>query len=209
MKKLLCVICLLGFTTSVHAYNEGDMVLLDTNYGDIVIDLDYDAAPITVVNFETYVNDDFYDGLVFHRVVDGFMIQAGAFDDELTYHAPTRPPIINESNNGLNNTRGTIAMALSDDPDSATSQFYINHRDNPHLNYVDPCDPGHCVFGEVVSGMDVVDTIAGVDTHYVNPGLRHVPDEPVIIESATVIPEPATIALLGLGCLAFVRRRKR
>jgi cyclophilin family peptidyl-prolyl cis-trans isomerase len=182
------------------------MVLLDTNYGDIVIDLDYDAAPITVVNFETYVNDDFYDGLVFHRVIDGFMIQAGAFDDELTHHPPTRGPIVNEFDRS--NLRGTVAMAKSGgDPDSATSQFFINLVDNSAN--LDVQNGGFTVFGEVVSGMDVVDTIAGVDTHYVNPGLRYVPDEPVIIENATVIPEPATIVLLGLGCLAFVGKRKR
>jgi len=209
MKKLLCVICLLGFTTSVHAYNDGDMVLLNTNYGDIVIDLDYDAAPITVENFETYVNDGFYDGLAFHRVIDGFMIQAGAYDADLNYHAPTSAPIVNESNNGLTNLQYTVAMARGDASDSATSQFYINHVYNSHLDYVSPSDPGHCVFGEVVSGMDVVDAIAEVDTHYVNQGLQDVPDEAVVIESAVVIPEPATIALLGLGCLAFVRRRKR
>ena len=209
MKKLLCVICLFGFTASVHAYNDGDMVLLDTTLGDIVIDFDYDAAPTTVDNFLGYVEDGFYDGLAFHRVIDGFMIQAGAYDDDLTYHPPTSNPITNENYNGLNNTRGTIAMARSDDPDSATSQFYINHVYNSHLDYVSPSDPGHCVFGEVVSGMDVVDAIAGVDTHYVNEDFTHVPDDPVIIESATVIPEPATIVLLGLGCLAFVRKHRR
>ena len=206
MKKLLCVICLLGFTASVHAYNEGDMVLLDTNYGDIVIDLDYDAAPITVENFEAYVNDYFYNDLIFHRVIDGFMIQAGAYDDELTYHAPTKDPIINEFDRS--NLRGTVAMAKSEgDPDSATSQFFINLVDNSAN--LDVQNGGFTVFGEVVSGMDVVDTIAGVDFHYVNPGLRNVPDDPVVIESATVIPEPATIVLLGLGCLAFVGKRKR
>jgi peptidyl-prolyl cis-trans isomerase A (cyclophilin A) len=137
------------------------------------------------------------------------MIQAGAYDDELTPHAPTRGPIVNEFDRS--NLRGTVAMAKSeDDPDSATSQFFINLANNsgppPAL---DTQNGGFTVFGEVVSGMDVVDTIAGVDTHYVNPGLRYVPDEPVIIESATVIPEPATIVLLGLGCLAFVRKHRR
>jgi len=209
MKKLLCVICLLGFTASVHAYNDGDMVLLNTNYGDIVIDLDYDAAPITVVNFEAYVNEEFYNDLTFHRVIDGFMIQGGGFYADLSKREPTRDPIINESNNGLSNLQYTIAMARTGDPDSATSQFYINHVYNSHLDYVSPSDPGHCVFGEVVSGMDVVDIIAGVDTHDVSDDMKDVPDDPVIIENATVIPEPATIVLLGLGCLAFVRKRRR
>jgi len=209
MKKLLCVICLLGFTASVHAYNEGDMVLLDTNYGDIVIDLDYDAAPITVENFEAYVNDEFYNNLTFHRVIDGFMIQGGGFYADLSKRELTRDPIINEF--GRSNLRGTVAMAkLGGDPDSATSQFFINLGDNsgppPAL---DTQNGGFTVFGEVVSGMDVVDAIAGVDTHYVNENFTHVPDEAVEIESAVIIPEPATIVLLGLGCLAFVRKHRR
>jgi len=207
MKKLLCVICLLAFIAAGHA--DGGDVLLETNYGDIVIDLDYDAAPITVANFEAYVNDDFYDGLVFHRVIDDFMIQAGAYDADLNYHAPTSAPIVNESNNGLTNLQYTVAMARGDASDSATSQFYINHVYNSHLDYISPSDPGHCVFGEVVSGMDVVDVIAEVDTHYVNQSLKDVPDDPVIIGSATMIPEPATIVLLGLGCLALVGKRRR
>jgi cyclophilin family peptidyl-prolyl cis-trans isomerase len=209
MKKLLCVICLLGFTASVHAYNEGDMVLLDTNYGDIVIDLDYDAAPITVENFEAYVNDEFYNNLTFHRVIDGFMIQGGGFYADLSKREPTRDPIINEF--GRSNLRGTVAMAKTPGfPNSATSQFFINLGDNsgppPAL---DTQNGGFTVFGEVVSGMDVVDAIAGVDTHDVSYDMKDVPDDPVIIENATVIPEPATIVLLGLGCLAFVRKRKR
>jgi peptidyl-prolyl cis-trans isomerase B (cyclophilin B) len=204
MKKLLCVICLLGFTASVHAYNDGDMVLLDTNYGDIVIDLDYDAAPITVDNFLEYVNDDFYDDLVFHRVAENpAVIQAGAWDAEGNLHAPTRAPIINESNNGLSNVQYTIAMARTSAPDSATSQFYINTADNLFLDYVNPLNVGYCVFGEVITGMNVVDDIAQVPTQ------DEAPESPVIIENATVIPEPATIVLLGLGCLAFVRKHRK
>ncbi len=206
MKKLLCVICLLGFTASVHAYNDGDMVLLNTNYGDIVIDLDYDAAPITVKNFEAYVNDGFYNNLVFHRVADDpAVIQAGAWDAEGNPREPTRAPIINESNNGLSNVQYTVAMARRGDPDtdSATSQFYINTADNLFLDYVSPLDVRYCVFGEVVSGMGVVDDIAQV------PRQGETPENPVIIERATVIPEPATIGLLGLGCLVFVRKRRR
>lgn len=214
MRKIFVFMCLLGFSVAAGA-DSGDLLedivrLKITDFGDIVIDLDRDAAPITVVNFIGYVEDGFYDGLTFHRVMEDFMIQGGAFDADLTKHDPTSGPIVNESDNGLSNERGTIAMARTDDPDSATSQFFINHIDNPFLDYHynnDPCYVGYAVFGEVVSGMEVVDAIAQVSTHYVNPGLRDVPDDPVIIESATVIPEPATILLLGLGCLAFVRRR--
>lgn len=206
MKKLLCVICLLGFTASVHAYNEGDMVLLNTNYGDIVIDLDYDAAPITVVNFEAYVNDEFYNDLTFHRVIEGFMIQGGGFYADLSKREPTRDPIINEFDRS--NLRGTVAMAKTPGfPNSATSQFFINLGDNSAN--LDIQNGGFTVFGEVVTGMDIVDTIAQVPTHDVSDEVRYVPDDPVIIENATVIPEPATIVLLGLGCLAFVRERRR
>jgi len=208
MRKICLFVCLLGFSTQVNAY-DGD-VLLETNFGDIAIDLNYDAAPITVDNFKGYVEGGFYDGLVFHRVIEDFMIQAGAFDADLNFHEPTRDPIVNESSNGLSNTRGTIAMARTSDPDSATSQFYINHVDNLFLDYHynnDPCYVGYCVFGEVVAGMDVVDAIAQVPTHSTND-MDDVPTEPVIIEKATVIPEPATIILLGLGSIVFVRRRR-
>ncbi|MHC4722210.1 MAG: peptidylprolyl isomerase [Planctomycetota bacterium] len=208
MRKIFVFVCLLGFGAAAVA--EDDYVLFETNFGDIVIDLYPEQAEITVENFTGYVEDGFYDELIFHRVIDRFMIQGGAYNADLTHHAPTSGPIVNESDNGLSNERGTIAMARTDDPDSATSQFFINHIDNLFLDYHyndDPCNFGYAVFGKVVSGMEVVDAIAEVDTHYVNPGLRDVPDDPVIITSATVIPEPATILLLGLGCLAFVRRR--
>jgi len=209
MRKICLFVCLLGFAAPANAY-DGD-VLFETNFGDIVIDLNYDAAPITVDNFKGYVNDGFYKDLIFHRVIEDFMIQGGAFEEDLTKREPTRDPIVNESYNGLSNTHGTIAMARTSDPDSATSQFYINHVDNLFLDYHynnDPCYVGYCVFGEVVAGMDVVDAIAQVSTHYVNPGLQDVPDEPVVIERATIIPEPATILLLGLGSIVFVRRRR-
>ena len=204
MKKALCFICLLGFAATAGA-NSGD-VLFETNFGDIVIDLYPELAPITVDNFIGYVEEDFYDGLVFHRVADNpAVIQTGAYDAEGNYHAPTSGPIINESYNGLSNVQYTIAMARKNDPctDSATSQFYINTADNLFLDYVNPSYPQYCVFGEVVSGMEVVDAIA--DT----PRQGESPESPVIITSATVIPEPATILLLGFGCLALVRKRKR
>lgn len=214
MKKALCFICLLGFAAAAGA-NSGD-VLFETNFGDIVIDLYPEEAEITVENFTGYVEDGFYDGLIFHRVArdpvtdNPFVIQAGAYDADLIHHAPTSGPIVNESYNGLSNLQYTVAMARGEPADSATSQFYINTADNTGLDRANFWDGfGYAVFGEVVAGMEVVDAIAQVSTHYVNPGLRDVPDDPVIIESATVIPEPATILLLGFGCLALVRKRKR
>ena len=205
MKKVLYFLCLLGFAATAGA-NSGD-VLFETNFGDITIDLHPELAPITVENFTGYVEDGFYDVLVFHRVVEDFMIQAGAYDADLNYQPPTRDPIVNEF--GLSNVRGTVAMAkLGGDPDSATSQFFINLTDNsgppPAL---DTQNGGFTVFGDVILGMDVVDSIAQVSTYSTN-GLDNVPEEPVIIEKATVIPEPATILLLGFGCLALVRKRK-
>ncbi len=212
MKKALCFICLLGFAATAGA-NSGD-VLFETNFGDIVIDLYPEQAEITVKNFTGYVEDGFYDGLIFHRVArdpvtdNPFVIQAGAYDTDLNEHEPTSGPIVNESNNGLSNLQYTVAMARGSASDSATSQFYINTADNLFLDYVNPLNVGYCVFGEVISGMEVVDAIAQVSTHSTN-GLDDVPQEPVIITSATVIPEPATILLLGFGCLALVRKRKR
>jgi len=211
MRKIFVFICLLSFGAAAGA-EEVD-VLFETNFGDIAIDLYPEQAPLTVKNFTGYVEDGFYDGLIFHRVIDGFMIQGGAFDADMNFHDPTRDPIINEF--GLSNVRGTVAMAKKGgDPDSATSQFFINLTDNsgppPAL---DTQNGGFTVFGKVVLSMDVVDAIAQTPVHdiYYPDGVTlkygDVPDDPVIIESATVIPEPATILLLGLGCLAFVRRR--
>jgi cyclophilin family peptidyl-prolyl cis-trans isomerase len=213
MRKIFVFICLLSFGAAAIA--EDDYVLFETNFGDITIDLYPEQAPITVDNFLGYVNDDFYDGLIFHRVArditdNPFVIQAGAYDTDLTKHEPTSDPIVNESSNGLSNVQYTIAMARTANPDSATSQFYINTVDNLFLDYHynnDPCKFGYAVFGKVISGMEVVDAIALVSTHPVSGVSEAVPDDPIIIESATVIPEPATILLLGLGCLAFVRRR--
>jgi len=208
MKKILLFMCLFGITAPANA-SEID-VLLETNFGDIAIDLYPEQAKITVDNFTDYVEDGFYDGLIFHRVTNNPpVIQAGAYDADLNYHEPTSGPISNESNNGLSNLQYTVAMARGSASDSATSQFYINTADNLFLDYVDPSNPGYCVFGEVVSGMNIVDDIAQVSTHYVNPALQDVPDEPVIIEKATVIPEPATVLLLGLGSIVFVRKRRK
>lgn len=143
-----------------------DRVRLETREGPIVIALNREKAPVTVANFLSYVSKGHYDGTVFHRVIGGFMIQGGGFVPEgsrLT-EKPTAAPIRNEARNGLKNRRGTIAMARTADPDSATAQFFINLKDNLGLDYPNPDRHGYAVFGEVVEGMDVVDRIAGVAT---------------------------------------------
>ena len=160
-------------------------VELQTSMGDIVIELNEQAAPITVKNFLRYVEDGFYDGTIFHRVIHRFMIQGGGFTPEMK-KKQTRDPIANEAGNGLKNKRGTIAMARSEDPDSATCQFFINHMANPGLDYVPDKSPGYAVFGKVVKGMDVVDAIAWVETTK-RAGKDNVPVEPVVIKSAKVI----------------------
>jgi len=161
-------------------------VLIGTSEGDIVLELDKTAAPVTVVNFLRYVNEGFYDGTVFHRVIPGFMIQGGGFTPEMTKKA-THSPIINEASNGLKNTRGTITMARTSMPDSATSQFFINHGDNAGLDYGSPRDPnGYAVFGKVIKGMDVVDAIAAGET-VVRNGEKSFPVKPVLLIKATVI----------------------
>jgi peptidyl-prolyl cis-trans isomerase B (cyclophilin B) len=138
---------------------------MKTTMGDMVIELDAEAAPVTVKNFLEYVNDGFYDGTVFHRVIKDFMIQGGGMDKDLNPKS-NNDPIVNEASNGLKNDRGTLAMARAGDPDSATSQFFINHKDNDFLNYTgsSPDKIGYAVFGRVTDGMDVVDAIAAVKT---------------------------------------------
>jgi cyclophilin family peptidyl-prolyl cis-trans isomerase len=157
-------------------------VRLKTNKGDIVIELNAEKAPITVKNFLKYVGEKHYDGTVFHRVIDGFMIQGGgmALDGGRLVEKRTGAGIKNESNNGLKNDTGTIAMARTNDPDSATVQFFINVADNAMLNF--PSNNGYAVFGKVIEGMDVVNAIKGVKT-----GSGDVPVEPVVIESAVVV----------------------
>lgn len=164
---------------------EQDMntVIIKTNLGDIQLKLHADKAPLTVANFLSYVDEGHYNGTIFHRVIDGFMIQGGGFDKNMR-QKPTREPIKNEAANGLANKRGTIAMARTSVVDSATSQFFINVKDNGFLNFQTP-DPrgfGYCVFGEVVSGMDVVDQIKGVRTG-MKAGMSDVPLETVEILS--------------------------
>lgn len=167
---------------------ENPMVVLKTTLGDITIELYPDKAPETVANFLQYVRDGHYNGTIFHRVIDGFMIQGGGFTPDME-QKPTRSPIRNEASNGLRNERGTIAMARTIEPHSATAQFFINVVDNDFLNFQSP-DPrgyGYCVFGKVVSGMDVVDQIKAVAT--TTHGFHeNVPLEPIIIREAVEVP---------------------
>ena len=162
-------------------------VCLDTNYGKIVIELNPEKAPISTENFITYVKDEFFNSTTFHRVIPNFMIQGGGFLEGMIQKS-TNDPIKNEADNGLPNKRGSIAMARTPDPDSASSQFFINLKDNDFLNYTAPTAQGwgYCVFGEVVEGMDVVDNIAQVPTSN-QMGHGDVPVEAVIINSATEI----------------------
>ncbi len=164
------------------AENKGEnpVVIIKTSKGDIKIELDKENAPISVDNFLTYVEDGFYDGTIFHRVINNFMVQGGSFTADMQQKS-TNPQIKNEADNGLKNERGTIAMARTGVVDSATSQFFINHADNTFLDHGIK-DYGYAVFGKVVDGMDVVDAIAVVQT---GPG--DVPNEPVVIESITVV----------------------
>lgn len=162
-------------------------VQMKTTMGDLVIDLDSEAAPMSVKNFLEYANDGFYDGTIFHRVINGFMVQGGGMDKKMN-SKPNNDPIINEAANGLKNDRGTLAMARTSDPDSATSQFFINHKDNDFLNYSGPTPDkiGYAVFGKVAEGMEVVDAIAEVKTTCAG---HHddVPAEPIEILSVTVM----------------------
>jgi len=163
-------------------------VEMQTSLGTMVIELDSDKAPKTVQNFLQYVKDGFYTGTIFHRVIDGFMIQGGGFTKDMQ-QKPTNKPIENEAKNGLKNDRGTIAMARTGDPHSATAQFFINRKSNSALNYPSGDGWGYAVFGKVTQGLDVVDKIAKVPTGNPSMMFRDVPVEPVIILSVKIIPE--------------------
>ena len=162
------------------------MVILKTNYGDIKLELDFDRAPKTAANFVDYVKAGHYDGTIFHRVIGNFMIQGGGFEPGMK-EKPTGDPIPNEADNGLKNETGTIAMARTQDPHSASAQFFINVADNNFLNHTgkNPQGWGYAVFGRVVEGMDVVEKIKAVDTTY-KKGHQDVPSEDVVIEKAEV-----------------------
>jgi cyclophilin family peptidyl-prolyl cis-trans isomerase len=182
-KFLILTLMVVGMVvTGSTARAANPVVVMETNMGTIVIELYEDKAPITVKNFLQYVDDKHYDGTIFHRVIDGFMIQGGGYEPGLK-ERKTRPPIKNESNNGLSNLRGTIAMARTSEPDSATAQFFINVKDNTFLDRANARDKvGYCVFGRVIEGMDVVDKIKAVKT--TRKGFHDdVPEKDVIILS--------------------------
>lgn len=157
------------------------MVLIKTNKGDIKVELFADKAPKTVENFLGYVEDKYYDGTIFHRVIDNFMIQGGGFDQKMN-QKETKAPVVNEAKNGLTNTVGTLAMARTNEKDSATAQFFINVKDNDFLNHQNEQNYGYAVFGQVVEGMTVVNQIKKVGTHTVGFH-QNVPTDPVVIES--------------------------
>ncbi len=158
------------------------MVVFSTSLGDITVELDWEKAPITVENFLTYVDDGFFDGTIFHRVMPGFMVQTGGFTEDMG-QKPTRAAIKNEADNGLKNTRGTLAMARLSDINSATAQFFVNLKDNTFLDHGSR-DFGYAVFAKVVGGMDVIDKIAAVKTA-TRGRSQNVPVEPVVIQSAS------------------------
>jgi cyclophilin family peptidyl-prolyl cis-trans isomerase len=185
MKKLIGIFAALSLSTA--AAWAAPTLELQTSKGKIVVELDAQKAPKSTANFLQYAKDGFYTGTVFHRVIPGFMIQGGGFDQKMA-QKPPRAPIENEAKNGLKNQRGTLAMARTMDPHSATAQFFINHRDNPPLDYPSRDGWGYAVFGKVIEGMDVVDQIAKVPTG--NAGMHSdVPRTPIVIENVKIISE--------------------
>jgi cyclophilin family peptidyl-prolyl cis-trans isomerase len=169
-----------------EAKKKNPVYVLETSLGAVTIELDAEKAPITAKNFEEYAKAKHYDGLIFHRVIPGFMIQGGGMDAEMK-ERNTREPIKNEAKNGLKNLRGTLAMARTSDPDSATSQFFINVKDNDFLNHKDDASFGYAVFGKVLSGMDVVDKIVKTPTQTKGPH-DDVPVTAVVIKSVKLKP---------------------
>lgn len=194
-KLLQVAFFVLVFGLSTAASAAGQLVKLQTNLGDIVIELNQEKAPQSAANFLGYVNEGFYNGTVFHRVIDGFMIQGGGFTENYQKKG-TKAPIQNEANNGLRNDRGTVAMARTNAPHSATAQFFINVVNNDFLNYRSATSRGwgYTVFGKVVQGMDIVDKIRKIPTGPGGPFPKDVPQAPVVIQNAMVMeaaPAPA------------------
>jgi cyclophilin family peptidyl-prolyl cis-trans isomerase len=195
---MICAILALSVSQSIADENSMDekmpRVRLATSLGDIVLELNQTKAPKSVENFLIYVNEGFYNGTIFHRVIDGFMIQGGGFTQDFQKKT-TRAPIENEANNGLKNLMGTVAMARTNDPHSATAQFFINVADNGFLDHRSPSPRGwgYAVFGKVVEGMEVVDAIRRTATGSGGPFRKDVPRTAIVIQSATI--EGATPSL--------------
>lgn len=192
--KLLLALAL-SFSFTAHAANSQAVhpqVEINTSLGKVVLELYPDKAPKTVDNFLRYVKDGHYVGTIFHRVIPGFMIQGGGFDRTFT-QKPTRPPVENEAANGLKNETGTVAMARSAEPHSATAQFFINVANNASLNHTSPTPRGYgyTVFGKVIQGMDVVNKIAAVPTGSGGPFPTDVPKETVVIEEINLVASPS------------------
>src|SRR5512136_3055708 len=190
LKRILSIVTLSllmcgGIAAAAGSPAKNPVVLMKTSMGNIKIQLDPQKAPISVQNFLDYVKSGFYDGKIFHRVIPGFMIQGGGFTTDMQ-EKPTRAPIKNEAGNGLKNDRGTIAMARTPNPDSASAQFFINVVNNDGLNRPMPDGFGYAVFGKVIAGMEVVDKIAGVKT-VMRMGMQDVPETPVVIKSVTLL----------------------
>jgi len=186
--KLVLFVFLYALQANIHAATTPTpSVVFETSQGNFTVELYPEKAPKTVANFLQYVKDGFYENTIFHRVMNNFMIQGGGFERDMT-EKNTRAPIVNESNNGLLNEPGTIAMARTMDPDSATAQFFVNLSDNQFLNYSSP-DPeqiGYCVFGKVTSGFEVVQKIGLVPTAFVGRN-ENVPTRPITIKSVKLL----------------------
>lgn len=186
-RQAVRLLATLAFATTTASFGslalaaDGQQVLLKTSMGEMVLELNADKAPKSVDNFLQYVRSGYYNGTIFHRVIDGFMIQGGGFDRNMV-QKPANAPIVNEARNGLKNQSYTVAMARTSDPNSASSQFFINVADNKFLDYPGQDGAGYAVFGKVVRGMDVADRIKAVAT-----GRNDVPNKPVVIESATLV----------------------
>jgi len=190
MRKLLTsfIFVLTCFTSQMVL--AGPKVEFKTTMGNFVVELDADKAPKTTANFLNYVKSGFYNGTIFHRVIDGFMIQGGGFTPDLV-QKPTNPPVVSEAQNGLKNQAYTIAMARTSDPDSATAQFFINVKDNQGLDYPNAMGNGYTVFGKVISGTQTIDAIRQIPTMVANAPrmgrMGDVPSKTVMIESATIL----------------------
>jgi peptidyl-prolyl cis-trans isomerase B (cyclophilin B) len=192
MKTLLhylipLLLATLSFSANAEGGNDMPQVKLETSLGDIMIELNQEKTPNTVANFLSYVEDGFYNGTIFHRVIENFMIQGGGFTEDFVQKSP-KSPIKNEANNGLSNVRGSVAMARTGDPHSATAQFFINTVDNSFLDFQAENGPawGYAVFGQVIEGMDIVDTIRAVSTGNKN-GHQDVPVENVILIQVSIV----------------------